>query len=100
VELRVILKTVRKLAGTDAGRATTQPVALVSVWFAGTGVKAADPLAFLTSVLTVTPKVAGSGQALPAAGFVRAMMSEPVKKSPLKTLTPRTQKFLVSPSLG
>ncbi len=67
---------------------------------AGTGVNAAVPLAFLTSAFTVTPKDAGDGHVVPAAGLVTAMMSEPVDVKGLNTLTPITMKFWVSPSLG
>ena len=51
----------------------THPLGAVSVWLAGTG-EAAVPLAFLTSALTVNPKLVGAGQVLPAGGLVIARM--------------------------
>src|SRR6266700_372552 len=99
----VTLNRVRKAApdeGMLAGLATAQPVELVSVWFAGTGVKACEPPAFFSVPVTPALNVLGAGQAEPAGGLVSQAMCDPPKLLPLNSLTPTSWKSLVSPSLG
>src|SRR5258708_7486680 len=98
----VTLNRVRKvapLAGMLTGLAIAHPVELVSVWFAGTGVNAGDPLAFF-SALVIPCLGNAAGQDDPARGLATHEMKDPAKLDPLKLLLPMSMKSLVSPSLG
>src|SRR5215218_1089176 len=84
------------LAGSgDGARATAQPVALVSISFAGTGVKA--PLMPLLSTLTVLPYVVHVSLAF---GLLSARMLEPANVLPLNRFVPMIAKCWLSPSFG
>src|SRR4051812_33644885 len=97
-EFLVIRKRVKNVAGRAAARATAYPVPLESTWLEGTGVNARLPAASCRPARTVRPNDAGAGHVVPDGGLVTAMRSERSKLSPTKTLTPISQKFVVSPS--
>src|SRR5258706_11574297 len=99
----VTLNRVRKvapLAGMLTGLAIAHPVELPSVWFAGTGVNAGDPLAFLSAPVIPCLGNVVVGQDDPAGGLATQEMEDPAKVDPLKLLVPMSMKSLVSPSLG
>src|SRR5258708_4056972 len=99
----VTLNRVRKVAppeGMLPGLATAQPVELLSVWLAGTGVNAGVPLAFLSGFVFPNLKVFTAGQVDPDGGLLTQKMVDPTYEDPLKLLVPMSMKSLVSPSLG
>ena len=80
------------------GIAAIQPLSLVSISFAGTGVNANVESLLIRSDLLFS--FSELGQLEPEAGLLMASASAPVKKLPLKTLTPMIAKYLLSPSFG
>src|SRR6266705_1339625 len=81
--------------------ATIHPLELVSVWLAGTGVKALVPSALSRLVLWPVRKEVADGQVGPAGGLVIQSTSDRrYVPAELKTFTPMSRKSWVSPSLG
>src|SRR6266536_3374757 len=84
--------------GAEAG--TWKALTGTEVPVAGTGVNAAEPLAFFSVPETPAVNVLGAGQAGPAGGLVSQAMCDPAKLDPLNSLTPISWKSWVMPSLG
>src|SRR5215211_6912632 len=96
----VTLNSPSLVAGSFPDRLTAQPVALLSIWFAATGVNAG--LLGLFALISNGPlssilRLLIDGQALPAGGFEIAARSEPTKLPPASnTLLPMIWKNRLS----
>src|SRR5438128_476184 len=89
------------VAGSDAGRATANPAALVSISLAGTGVKAGVLALICNGAESWSLKLEAAGQLVPAGGLEIASRSEPRNEPPpLNRLEPIIAKNWLSPSFG
>src|SRR6266705_3393698 len=89
------------VAGNGAGRATANPVALVSISLAGTGVNAAVLALINRGAASSSLKLEAAGQLVPEGGLEIASRSEPRNELlPLNRLEPIIAKNWLSPSFG
>src|SRR6188472_3689688 len=89
----VTLNRDSRVAGSGRGRATANPVALVSISFAATGVNAFVVASVIKGALSSALKVEAAGQLAPAGGLEIANRSEPRNGPlPLNTLEPNIMK--------
>src|SRR6478672_5387656 len=89
------------VAGSGLGRATANPVGLVSISFAGTGVNAWVVALISRGAASASLKLEPAGQLDPEGGLEIASRSEPRNELlPLNRFEPIIEKNWLSPSFG